>query len=135
MSARNAFIAAYAAQHNCPPRSADRLLRAVELAYAETENARLRQQIDDMAGAQMQAESAERKRLQAIIETLSEPVMGIREVAEWLGISCQSVAKHVTGRRLVPFQVLACGPVFRTSDVEEFARRRRPAGRPKKNPS
>jgi len=71
-SPRDDFLTAYTAHWGCARIIADRHLRTIELTYAETQNAALMQQVDDMAGQEMKEESEVRKGMRTVLEAVSD---------------------------------------------------------------
>jgi len=60
---RDDFIEAYAAMRETSHRATDAILRGIEIARAERQNADLRQQVDAVSGQEMKQESEARRKL------------------------------------------------------------------------
>lgn len=69
---RAALITAYRHYTGCTDTEADRIIRGIELAYAEKQNAELQQALDEADGQHMKALSA----LRAQIHALHQPIAG-----------------------------------------------------------
>jgi predicted DNA-binding transcriptional regulator AlpA len=61
-----------------------------------------------------------------------QQLMGLYEVAEFLGISRSAVRSRLTAEQAIPFPepvaVLRCGPIWQAAAISEYSRERAKAG-------
>lgn len=70
---RDALITAYRMTNNCSHLQADRIIRGIELAYAQAQNAELQRALDEADGQHMKEISAYRKQI-AVMERIMEAI-------------------------------------------------------------